>query len=113
MIMSTDFIRRVVESFYADIWNRHDLSKIEAFLHPDFAFRSSLNDFRVGHQGFASYVDFIHNALGEYRCDILDLVIENEKAVARLRFSGIHQDNFLGYHRNDKIPHRLKSMVVK
>jgi predicted ester cyclase len=95
--MNANLIRAVVESFYADLWNRHDQSKIPALLHEDFTFRGSLGQVRTGHAGFASYVDLIHQALGEYRCDILDLVVEAPQAFARMRFSGIHQGDFFGY----------------
>jgi predicted ester cyclase len=97
IMMSANHIRTVVESFYADIWNRHDKSKIPALLCSDFTFRGSLGQARTGHDGFASYVDFVHKALAEYRCDILDLVVEEPKAFARMRFSGIHRGDFFGY----------------
>lgn len=97
VMMSTDHIRTVVQSFYADIWNRHDKSKIPALLCPDFTFRGSLGQEKTGHAGFASYVDFVHEALAEYRCEILDLVVEEPKAFARMHFSGIHRGDFFGY----------------
>ena len=96
-MMSTSHIRTVVESFYADIWNRHDKSKIPALLRPDVTFQGSLGQTKTGHDGFASYLDFVHVALAEYRCDIVDLVVEEPKAFARMRFSGIHRGEFFGY----------------
>lgn len=63
----------------------------------DFTFRGSLGQTQSGHEGFASYVDFVHAPLGDYGCDLLDLVIENQQALARLRFHGIHRGRFLGY----------------
>jgi hypothetical protein len=89
-------IRMVVERFYADIWNRHDKTKIPTLLRPRFTFRGSLGQAKVGHDGFASYVDFVHESLEGFRCDILDLVIEPLRACAsRVRiavsFSGFSQ----------------------
>jgi predicted ester cyclase len=95
--MDADTMRLAVQSFYAEIWNQHDKSKIPSLLHTDFTFRGSLGQTQSGHEGFASYVDFVHAALGNYCCDILDLVIENQQAFARLRFHGIHRGRFLGY----------------
>jgi len=63
-MMSTDHIRTVVESFYADIWNRHDKWKIPALLCIDFTFRGSLGQAKTGHDGFGLYVDFVHEARG-------------------------------------------------
>jgi len=100
--MTPSHIRSVVESFYSDIWNRHDKSKIPALLCDGFTFRGSLGQAKVGHEGFGTYVDFVHSALAGYRCDILDLVIEGSKAFARMRFSGIHRGEFFGYQPTGK-----------
>ena len=100
--MTPSHIRSVVESFYADIWNRHDKSRIPLLLSDGFTFRGSLGKAEVGHEGFGSYVDFVHAALGNYRCDILDLVVEDSKAFARMRFSGIHRGEFFGFKPTNK-----------
>lgn len=100
--MRSSHIRAVVESFYADIWNRRDKSKIPVLLCDNFTFRGSLGQAKVGHEGFGSYVDFVHVALSDYRCDILDLVVEGSKAFARMRFSGIHRGEFFGYQPTGK-----------
>jgi steroid delta-isomerase-like uncharacterized protein len=91
-----------VASFYADIWNRGDLSFIAALLRDDFTFRGSLGAERKGHAGFAAYVTMVRSALGDYRCDILDLVAEDRRAFARMRFSGVHRGEFLGYAPSGK-----------
>ncbi len=89
--MGANCVRAVVESFYADVWNRHDKSKIPVLLRADFTFRGSLGITKFGHDGFASYLDLVHESLEGFRCDILDLVIEEPKAFARMRFSGRHR----------------------
>lgn len=101
-LMTQSNIQTVVESFYADIWNRHDKSKIPVLLCDNFTFRGSLGQAKVGHEGFGTYVDFVHAALAHYCCEILDLVIEDSKAFARMRFSGIHQGEFFGYPPTNK-----------
>ena len=100
--MSADQIRTVVQSFYADIWNQRDTSKIALLLSPNFTFRGSLGQTRTGHGGFASYVDFVHDAVAGFRCDILELVVEGSKAFARMRFSGIHRGELFGFQPTGK-----------
>jgi len=90
-------VKQLVASFYADIWNRGDLSAIPALLREDFSFRGSLGSERRGHAGFADYVSMVRSALADYRCDILDLVVEDGRAFARMRFSGVHVAPFLGH----------------
>jgi predicted ester cyclase len=89
--------RVLVEAFYRDLWNRHDPRRVPELLSDDFAFRGSLGQERRGHAEFIDYVDFVHAALGDYRCDILDLVSEGDRAFARMRFSGIHRGEFFGH----------------
>ena len=68
--------REQVEKFYRELWDAHDKIAIPAVLHDDFTFRGSLGQEKRGHDGFAEYVDMVHEALGEYRCTIEDLVVE-------------------------------------
>jgi predicted ester cyclase len=91
------YVKELVASFYADIWNRGDLSLIPMLLQEGFAFRGSLGQERRGHAGFAAYVALVRGALADYRCDVLDLVAEDGKAFARMRFSGVHSGEFLGH----------------
>ncbi len=86
-----------VEAFYREIWNRHDAAVIPVLLREEFTFRGSLGQTRRGHAEFAGYVDFVHAALGDYRCDIEELVSEGDKVFARMLFSGVHRAEFLGF----------------
>ncbi len=86
----------LVEQFYSRIWNKHDLTMIPVLLADDFVFRGSLGVEKHGHAGFAEYVEMVHAALDEYRCDILETVSEPGKVFARMRFSGIHRGELMG-----------------
>ncbi len=94
--------KTVVQRFYADVWNKHDITAIPSLLQSDFTFRGSLGQSKTGHYEFADYVDFVHQALGAYRCDILDLVEEDNQCFARMRFSGIHRGDFFGFKPTGK-----------
>ncbi|MFN5963871.1 MAG: ester cyclase, partial [Pseudanabaena sp.] len=96
-------LRTKVEEFYRKIWNDHDKSAIHALVNDDFSFRGSLGQAKRGHDGFAEYVDMVHKALGNYKCTIVDLVVEEPKAFARMEFSGIHSGRFMGYEPTGKI----------
>jgi predicted ester cyclase len=94
-----------VRRFYDELWNGPDLSLVGALLHPDVTFRGSLGDTLVGHQAFAGYVRSVTDALGDYRCEIVDLVAspdigadtgDGRKVAARMLFSGTHRGVFLG-----------------
>ncbi len=94
--------RVLVKEFYSEIWDRRDLSRCSELLTPDFTFRGSLGSTHVGPDAFTSYVDGVHGALGDYHCEILDLVAERDQAFARMRFSGTHRGELLGYPATGK-----------
>lgn len=87
---------RQVVRFYDELWNGPDLSLMPELLHPDITFRGSLGDERTGHDEFAGYVTAVTTALGDYWCDIVQLVAEPERVAARMVFSGVHRGPFLG-----------------
>ncbi len=82
--------------FYRDIWNAHDRIAIAELLTDDFRFRGSLGRESVGLPPFAEYVDAVHESLGDYRCEIEELVCESDRAFARMNFSGTHRGWLLG-----------------
>lgn len=92
-----DIYKEQVRRFYESIWNAQDKRVIPKVLHENFTFRGSLGQEKHGHDGFAEYLDRVHTALGEYRCVIEELVAEDNKVFAKMTFTGVHQDEFLGY----------------
>lgn len=100
--MELPTLKTIVHRFYSDVWNKHDKSAIPNLLQPDFTFRGSLGQCKTGHSEFADYVDFVHQALDAYKCDILDLVTEGNQCFARMRFSGNHHGEFFGFKPTGK-----------
>jgi steroid delta-isomerase-like uncharacterized protein len=90
-IRRADSGKRLVRRFYDEIWNRAELSTIPEILTSDVTFRGSLGTVHTGHAEFADYVRGITEALGDYRCDIEELVAEGDRVVARMTFSGVHR----------------------
>ena len=95
--MSDTIHKQVVRRFYEEVWNRHDLTRLGEILEPYFSFRGSLGPELTGPAAFAAYVDQVHASLADYRCEIVDLVGEGEKAVARMRFHGLHRAPLLAF----------------
>ena len=89
---TSDLVRR----FYEEIWNCGDKAKIPELLHESFTFRGSLGQTKRGRDRFAEYVEFVKDALSEYRCEIQEMVCEGSKVFAKVLFSGVHQKEFLG-----------------
>jgi len=66
-------------------------------LSDDFSFRGSLGNELRGREAFKGYVRSVRNALDGFRCDILECVIEDKRAFAKMRFSGVHTREFRGH----------------
>ena len=90
-------IAELVRRFYRDVWDAHDPSAVAELLSPDFRFRGSLGKESVGLEAFAEYVDSVHESLGDYHCEIEEMVSEGDRCFARMTFSGVHRGVFLGY----------------
>lgn len=87
-------VPKLVQQFYERIWNRGDLDAVVDLLHEDFLFRGSLGSERRGREGFTDYVRSVRGALSDYRCEILDCVTQDDRAFAKMRFSGVHTSEF-------------------
>ena len=91
-----------IRIFYEVLWDNNDKVAIPTLLHQNFTFRGSLGQEKHGHDGFAEYVDMVHKALGDYKCIIEELVAEANKVFAKMTFTGIHQDEFMGFNPTQK-----------
>ncbi len=92
-----------VRRFYHDIWNIPDVSVVPEVLHPELTFRGSLGAVKQGHDEFIEYLASVTAALGEYRCEIDEMVEEGNRVVARMTFAGVHRAPFLGFAPTGKM----------
>ena len=104
---------RLVEAFYSRIWNEGDLAASLELLSKEFLFRGSLGAESRGADAFGEYVKSVRSALADYRCEILDCVMEGSKAFAKMRFSGIHAGLFRGYRGTGKAVHWLGAALFR
>ena len=98
---------KLVEDFYSRIWNHGDLAATSDLLDKQFLFRGSLGVELQGSDAFQDYVRSVRRALLNYWCEILDCVTEQNKAFAKMSFSGIHSAPFRGYEPTGKRVHWL------
>ncbi|WP_160148940.1 ester cyclase [Amycolatopsis alkalitolerans] len=94
--MASPGTRELVRRFYADAWNRWDDLVPERILAADFVFRGSLGDEVRGREGWRSYRDRMRAAIPDFHNEIVDVVVDGDRAAARLRYSGHHHGELLG-----------------
>ena len=88
--------KSLVERFYSEVWNLADEKAAREILDPALSFRGSLGPSRRGVDGFIEYMRSIHGTLGNYQCIIEDLIATEQRAAARMRFTGVHRGPFFG-----------------
>lgn len=86
----------LVRRFYDELWNQASESVAREILHPTLSFRGSLGSLKSGPEGFIDYLRDVHAALAEFRCIIDDLIATDDRAAARMTFSGFHRAVFFG-----------------
>lgn len=94
--------RELVKQYVADIWNRGDLDLIPKICARGLRFNGSAGMDRVGHDGFCRMVHTIRDSLEDYHCEIHSMVVEGNKAFCRMRFTGRHVGQLLGYEATGK-----------
>ena len=93
----------IIQRFYSEIWNAHDVACAGDICSTEMVFRGSLGAESVGLGVFLAYVDSVHASLSEYHCEIEELVTDSDRGFARMRFSGRHTGEFLGFAPSNKI----------
>jgi steroid delta-isomerase-like uncharacterized protein len=87
---------RLVERFYAELWNRWDDAAVDRVLADDFTFRGSLGGETRGRAGWRAYRDRVRAGSADFRNEIVDLVVDGDRAAARLSYTGTHSAPLLG-----------------
>ncbi|GGI97531.1 ester cyclase [Neoroseomonas lacus] len=80
-----------IRAFYAELWEQGDLSRLPALMHEEVAFQGTFGQVMRGHDAFAAYVRSVRLAFSEYRCDVRDLLAQDDRVAARVGFSGRHE----------------------
>ena len=89
-------ISALVRRFYDDLWNRWDDESLESVLAHDFQFRGSLGVETHGRDGWRQYRELVRTGSSDFFNDIQLLVVQGERAAARLNYSGTHTGPLAG-----------------
>ena len=95
--MEASAVRALVERFYTEMWNPWDEDLAREILSPTVDFRGSVGLHVTGHEGFIGYMRTIRRAFPDFHNEIVELVAEDGKAAARLRYTGTHRGELLGH----------------
>lgn len=95
--MSAETNRQLVETFFNVMWNSWSEETMREILTADIDFRGSIGLHVTGYDGFQGYMQTIRDAFPDFHNRIDDIIATEDRAVARLTYSGTHQGELLGH----------------
>jgi predicted ester cyclase len=95
-------IADLVKTFYAECWNKWNDSAIDGVLDVSFTARGSQGARITGLDGWRGYRDSIRHGSADLHHEIEELVCEDQRAAARLRYTGTHTGPLLGVPASGK-----------
>ena len=87
----------IIVAFYERMWNELDKSLVPALMVENVTYRTLIGDVVSGREDYANYMDKVAGPFANFRAEILDMIEEDDRIAAKLRFSATHAGDFLGY----------------
>lgn len=94
--------KKIVMSYYENLWNNKDKSYIEKLLSDDIIFRASLGVDVKGKKEFEEYFDMIINAIPNLHHGVETIVMENYQVAAKAVYNGTHSGKLLDFEPTNK-----------
>jgi len=79
-----------------DLINGGDIDGFGGLIADDFVEHEEMGDAAAGKAGVLEFFRGLRAAFPDLRMDVEDLIVDGDKAVARFRFTGTHQGEFMG-----------------
>jgi steroid delta-isomerase-like uncharacterized protein len=85
----------LVTRFYHRLWNNWDDDAVDDTLAVGITFRGSLGRETVGREEWRAYRDQVRAAAPDFHNEVVDLIVTDTRAAARLQFTGTHRGPML------------------
>ena len=94
--------KKIVESYYENLWNKKDKSYIDILFHDNFIFRASLGMEVTGKKEFENYFDMITTAIPNLFHGIETIVEENDQVAVRAVYNGTHKGKLFDFEPTNR-----------
>src|SRR5260370_3535405 len=94
--MSVASNKILLERYYHQLWKLWDLGIADEIVARDVRFHGSLGIAVDGVEGFRCYVQLVRDAFPDFHNSIEDLMAEDDRVAARLRYTGTHSGPLFG-----------------
>lgn len=89
-------IRKNMREFYEEVMNKGNIDVVDRLLDPNFKENEITPGFEPTRAGMKEWVKAYRAAFPDLRVEIKDILVDENKGIARARFTGTHRDNFMG-----------------
>ena len=94
--MTTADLKTLTRRFYDDVLVGGNLDLIDELVHDEFVEHEEFPGLPPGKESIRFFVTTMREAFPDFTTTIEDVIVEDNKVVSRLRFSGTHQGEFFG-----------------
>jgi len=94
--MGAEATAALVRRFYEEMWNRWDFGLADELLAEDLVFRGSFGVDVEGRPAFRDYMALVRSGFPDFHNEVEDLIVEGNRAAARLTYRGTHLGPALG-----------------
>lgn len=88
--------RLTVECVHSEVWNRRNLTVIDALYAPSFTTSALPPTFPGTREGFRRWITYYHVAFTDVSLTTLDLLVNGERVATRWVSRGTHTGEYLG-----------------
>ena len=99
--MATTDLRTVTRRFYDEVFTQGNLDVIDELAHDDFVEHEELPGLPPGKEGLRFFATAMREAFPDLTVSVEDIIVEDNKAASRVRFSGTQRGEFLGIPPTD------------
>ncbi|MFQ5966557.1 MAG: ester cyclase [Acidimicrobiia bacterium] len=94
--MTTVDLKVELQRLYDEVVTEGNLDLIDEVFHEDFVEHEEFPGLPPGREGPRAFITMMRDAFPDLSATIDDIIVEGDKVVTRVRFSGTHQGEFQG-----------------
>lgn len=101
--MNTNNYKEIYQHYIEELWHQKNLAAAENYFAPDYVDHAAPPMQPPGIEGAKFIIGYFLSAFPDVQIQIDDMIVEDDKLVARLSSHGTHQGNFFGLPPTQKM----------
>ena len=89
-------IKARTRQFYDEVVNAGAIDRVDEFCTEDFVDHEEFPGIPSDREGVKQFFSMMRSAFPDFRVEVEDVIVEGDKAAARIRMTGTHEGEFMG-----------------